>query len=62
MWAIILSSITIFLTIIFSLAKASSRGEEMSKRHREELQERAIKNQDTEEFSDSNKTDVKKVN
>lgn len=40
MWALLIGGIGIVLTIVFSLAKTSSRGEEMTKNHRQELMER----------------------
>lgn len=63
MWVIIVGSVTFFLTIIFSLAKASSRGEEIAEKHREELLNRGKKEtSDDQKTSVANNLDEKKVN
>ncbi|MDN7244597.1 hypothetical protein [Planococcus shenhongbingii] len=37
MWGIIGAGVMAVLTIVFSLAKASSKGEQLAKQHREEI-------------------------
>ncbi|MDN3450109.1 hypothetical protein QMA09_07895 [Planococcus sp. APC 3906] len=59
MWTFLIGGIVIVLTVVFSLGKASSRGEEITKNHRQELMKRNNKEDLQNQKDLSNKKKVK---
>ncbi len=59
MWALLIGGIGAVLTVVFSLARTSSRGEEITKNHRQELMERRNKDGLSNQEDTSNQKRIK---